>query len=201
MDIEKAIKNFKINNFEVSSFKTKEEATDYLVNELNNLTIGFGDSETLNEMKLYEKLSVNNKVIDPQHCVDGKDFYETARECLTTDIFFTSVNGAGETGELVNIDGTGNRIAGSLFGHKKVYFVFGTNKLEEDLGKAISRASNIAAPENAIRHHYKTPCALGEKKCYDCKSKDRICNAMTIYMKKLNNMDMELVIIEENLGI
>lgn len=201
MDIERAIKNFKINNFDVSFFKTKEEATNYLVKELNGLVIGFGDSETLNEMKLYEKLSVNNKVIDPQHCEEGKDFLTTAKECLTTDIFFTSVNGAGETGELVNIDGTGNRIAGSLFGHKKVYFVFGTNKLKEDLGKAISRASNIAAPENSIRHHYKNPCALGEKKCYDCKSKTRICNAMTIYMKKMNNMEMEIIMIDEELGI
>jgi len=55
-----------------------------------------------------------------------------------------------ETGELVNIDGTGNRVTGSLFGHEKVYFIISTNKIEPTLEKAIWRARNVAAPKNAI---------------------------------------------------
>lgn len=65
-----------------------------------------------------------------------------------------------ETGEMVNIDGTGNRVAGSLYGHRKVYFVAGRNKIAPTLEDAAHRARNVAAPKNAARHQYKTPCAV-----------------------------------------
>jgi hypothetical protein len=109
-----------------------------------------------------------------------------AQKCLTTQAYLTSVNAASETGELVNIDGTGNRIAASLFGHEKVCFVFGVNKIEPTLEKAIWRARNIAAPKNAKRFGLKTPCAVKGDCCYDCSSPDRICNVLSIYQKKMN---------------
>ncbi len=73
-------------------------------------------------------------------------FNNIAKKCLTTEIYLTSVNALSQTGELVNIDGTGNRVAGALFGHEKVFFVIGTNKLVLTLEDAIWRARNIAAP-------------------------------------------------------
>lgn len=200
VDLEKAIKNFKKNNFLVLNFKTKQEATEYLINKFNNLTIGFGDSDTLKEMKLYEKLSLTNIVIDPQNCKEGEDFYKTANKTYGTEIFITSVNGAAETGELVNIDGTGNRVGSSLYGHEEVYFILGVNKIEKSLEKAIWRARNIAAPKNAKRLKLNTPCAVLGDKCYDCNSKDRICNCMNIYLKKMESTTMEIIIINENLG-
>ncbi len=200
MDMEKVIAALKERKYEVSHFATGEEAARYLDGKIDGRLVGFGDSETMISMGLYERLASHNDVYDPKHPRGGMDFYATARRCLTTDIFLTSVNGLAETGEMVNIDGTGNRVAGSLFGHEKVYFVVGSNKIAPTIEEAAWRARNVAAPLNAARHGYKTPCAVRRDHCYDCKSPQRICNAQTIYWRKMNHMDMEVVLIDEHLG-
>lgn len=87
-----------------------------------------------------------------------------------------------------------------MFGHEKVYFVVGANKIEPTLEKAIWRARNIAAPRNAKRLGLKTPCAVKADKCYDCKSPERICNGLLIHLRKMNDIEMEVVLIRESLG-
>lgn len=186
--------------YDVACFQTGEDAAAYLDRKIDGFTVGFGDSETMLTLRLYKRLARHNDVYDPMHPRDGLGFYGTARKCLTTEIFLTSVNGIAETGEMVNIDGTGNRVAGSLYGHRKVYFIVGQNKIEPTLEAAAARARNVAAPKNAARHHYKTPCAVREDHCYDCRSSQRICNAQVIYWRKMNHMDMEVILIHEDLG-
>ena len=200
MDLQKTMAALMEKGYEVSCFKTGAEAAAYLDGQIDGRLVGFGDSETLVSMRLYDLLVKHNEVYDPQHPREGMDFFSTAKKCLTTDIFFTSVNGMAETGEMVNIDGTGNRIAGSLFGHEKVYFVVASNKIVPTLEEAAWRARNVAAPMNAARHHYKTPCAVKMDHCYDCKSPRRICSAQTIYWRKMNFIKMEVVLIEEPMG-
>ena len=90
-------------------------------------------------------------VYDPKH---GEDFFKTARDGMQAEFFVTSVNGATEDGILVNLDGTGNRVAGSLYGHRKVYLVFGTNKIEPNLEKPFG--------ECAMWLHLRTPCERAE---------------------------------------
>lgn len=201
MDIQTTIDALKKNRYSVSLFQTGEEAADYLDRQIDGKVVGFGDSATMSSMKLYERLSAHNEVHDPNQSKDNDEFLEIAEECLTTEIYLTSVNAMSQEGHLVNIDGTGNRIAGSLFGHKKVYFVVGTNKIEPTLEKAVWRARNIAAPKNAKRYNLKTPCAVKGDKCYDCASPDRICNALTIHLKKMNDVeDVEVILIDQDLG-
>ena len=200
MNIEKTIESLKCNGYQVTFFQETEDATAYLVKELNGVTIGFGNSATLLSMNLFERLSVHNKVIDPRHREQGKNFNETALECVTSDVFITSVNALSSNGELVNIDGTGNRVAGTLFGHKKVYFVFGINKIMDTLEDAIWRARNVAGPKTAKRLGLKTPCAVKVDRCYDCSSPERICNGMLIHYKKMDDVDMEVIIINKELG-
>ena len=146
MDLDKICRAFKRNRFDCTIFETAEEAAAYLSQETHDKTVGMGDSMTLESMKMYERLSENNEVYDVQH-IENKDytskermeqFLSMARKCLMTDVFLTSANAAAETGELVNIDGTGNRISGSLFGHRKVYLVIGVNKICPTLDNAIS---------------------------------------------------------------
>lgn len=196
----KLIQSLKERGYKVSFFKTSVAATEYIVKNVNGVTVGFGDSATLASMKLAERLSKHNSVINPAE-YSGSQFNKIAKKTLTTDVFLTSVNGVAETGELVNIDGTGNRVAGSLFGHEKVFFVFGTNKIEPTLEKAIWRARNIAAPQNAKRFGYKTPCAVKGDRCYNCSSSDRICNTLNIYLWKMKGVEAEIIIIDENLGM
>ena len=81
---------------------------------------------------------------------------------MTADMYITSVNGMAETGELINIDGNGNRVASSLYGHKKVWFIVGRNKLAPTYEEALWRARNIAAPKNAQRWAGKRPAPFME---------------------------------------
>lgn len=188
------------NNYQVSFFNTQTEAIHYLQNEIKDEVIGFGDSKTMSDMHLNEFLSINNHVIDPKSAKNNDEFLSIAKECLTTDIFLTSVNAITEDGIIVNLDGTGNRVAGSIFGHKKVYYIVGVNKITHNLEEAIWRVRNIAAPQNAKRLDLRTPCAIKCDKCYNCSSPDRICNGLLIEYKKMNDMDMEVILINESLG-
>lgn len=199
MDKNKVMESLQKKGYEVSWFETKEEATAYLAETLVDSTIGFGDSLTFTQMGLYDALSKMNIVHDPNQW-HGDEFLEVARKAYDTDYFLTSVNGISEDGVIINIDGTGNRVGSSLFGHKKVFYVLGVNKFAEDTEKAIWRARNIAAPLNAQRIEYKTPCAVKGDHCYDCKSPDRICNALLVQFRKMTDTPTEIVIINENLG-
>lgn len=199
MDKNKVIEALNKKGYEVSWFETKEEATAYLEKNIVNSTVGFGDSLTFTQMGLYDALRKNNVVHDPNQW-HGDEFLEVAKKAYNTDYFLTSVNGISEDGVIINIDGTGNRVGSSLFGHKKVFYVLGVNKFAEDTEKAIWRARNIAAPLNAQRIEYKTPCAVKGDHCYDCKSPDRICNALLVQFRKMTDTPTEIVIINENLG-
>ena len=196
MDINNVAKTLRKNRYEVSVFENKEMATEYLTSLFNNEIIGFGDSETMVQMELKKKLSVNNTVFDPKDGTNNDEFLAIAKRCLTTDIFMTSVNGLTEDGVIINIDGTGNRVAGSLFGHKKVFYIVGKNKIAPDIESAIWRARNIAAPKNAKRLGLRTPCAVRCDKSYNCSSPDRLL----IEFKKMDDIDMEVVLIDEDLG-
>lgn len=200
MELQNVAKALEKNRYDVKVFETKEEAVAYLDGLFDNMVIGFGDSQTMVQMGLHDTLAAHNKVIDPYRSVDNDDFLRIAKDALTTEVFLTSVNGVTEDGILINLDGTGNRVAGSLFGHKKVYFIVGKNKIAPDMEKSIWRVRNIAAPHNAQRLKLRTPCAIKADKCYNCASPDRICNGLMIMMKKMNDIDMEVVLINEELG-
>mgnify|MGYP001333930827 CR=1 FL=1 len=200
-DVEKTIASLKANRFDVSYFAAAEEAAAYIDGEINGEVVGFGDSMTMIKMKLFDRLSSHNEVHDPKQSRCEDEFQQLAREALTTYVYLTSVNAMSETGEMVNIDGTGNRVAGSLYGHRRVYFVVGVNKIAPDLESAICRARNVAGPLNARKYDLPTPCVKGEMRCYDCTSQSRICNAEVIYRKKMNHMDKaEVILIGEELG-
>ena len=204
IDIEKTIKALERNKFVVHYFETGAEAVVYLKNRIQNKCVAIGDSRTLLEIGVHDALSeVNEDITDIQRPLPGESFRDTALRTMGRDVFLTSVNALSQTGEMVNIDGTGNRVAASLFGSQEVFFVLGVNKITPDLASAIYRARNIAAPLNSKKNKKSSlnPCATLDEKCYDCGSPDRICNALTIYYKKMRNMQtMEIIIINESLG-
>ena len=204
IDIEKTIKALERNKFVVHYFETGTEAVTYLKNRIQNKCVAIGDSRTLLEIGVHDALSeVNKDITDIQRPLPGESFRDTALRTMGRDVFLTSVNALSQTGEMVNIDGTGNRVAASLFGSQEVFFVLGINKITPDLASAIYRARNVAAPLNSKLNKKSTlnPCATLEQQCYDCGSSDRICNALTIYYKKMRNMQtMEVIIINESLG-
>ena len=204
IDIEKTIKALERNKFVAHYFETAAEAVAYLKNRIQNKCVAIGDSRTLLEIGVHDALSeVNEDITDIQRPLPGESFRDTALRTMGRDVFLTSVNALSQTGEMVNIDGTGNRVAASLFGSQEVFFVLGINKITPDLASAIYRARNVAAPLNSKLNKKSTlnPCATLEQQCYDCGSSDRICNALTIYYKTMRNMQtMEVIVINESLG-
>ncbi len=193
-DIEKLRSSLEAHKISSSFFETAAEAVDYLDGKLDNTTVGFGGSATVGQIGLYERLSRHNRTL--WHA-KGDD----PREAGTASVYICSLNGVAETGELINIDGTGNRVAASIYNARHVIFVIGINKIAPDYGSALWRARNIAAPKNAQRLGKKTPCAVKGDKCYDCKSAERICKALVVLWEKPNAVnEMEVVIINETLG-
>ncbi len=188
--------NFEKHGFSTQLFSTKEEARDYLVDTLTNQTIGFGGSVTLLEMGLYEALLKNNAVVW-HNKVPSRDVRHLAN---CANIYITSANALSETGQIVNIDGTGNRVAMTAFGPQTCYYVVGKNKITPSLEDAIYRSRNVAAPQNAQRIHAKTPCAQKGDKCYDCNSPERICRITAVIDRAPMGMKCEIIFVDEALG-
>lgn len=194
INIEALRDTLKERGFSTSYFDTASDAAAYLNQEIDGVSVGIGGSVTVQEMGLYDTLSTHNQVV--WHWASN-----TTEEAVHTDVYLSSVNGVAETGELINIDGNGNRVASTLFGHKKVYLIIGTNKIAPNYEKALWRARNIAAPLNAKRLQVKTPCAALGDKCYDCHSPARICKALVVLWEKPNQAgEIEVVIVGEKLG-
>jgi len=200
MDFTKVTAALREREFEVSTFATAKEASDYLNAQIDGVSVGFGGSMTLREMGLIDSLGAHNTIINHWTPPEGMSAAEATAKAASTEVYLTSVNGLAETGEIINIDGTGNRVASSLFGHKKVYFVVGRNKLAPDYDAALYRARNVASPKNAQRLGVATPCAAKGDKCYDCRSPQRICRGLVVLWEAMKSCAMEVVLIDEELG-
>ena len=199
----KLIEELKRRGYQVESFDTKQEVVDYMTGELTGQEIGIGGSLTVQELGLEDTLRKENKVFwhwnqsQVEECGGPKAVRDHA---MQTEVYISSVNAIAETGEIINIDGTGNRIASLAYGHKKVYFIVGENKIAKDFEGAMWRAKNIAAPLNAKRLNRKTPCAVKGDKCYHCNSPERICNGTLILERPMGGTEMIVVLVGEELG-
>jgi hypothetical protein len=182
--------------FQTSYFETAEECCAYMNEQLDGVSIGFGGSQTVRDMELFEQLSTHNAC----YWHWNKESGEIPQEATQAQVYICSLNGVAETGELINIDGGGNRLSSNLYGHEKIYFIIGVNKIAPDYESALWRARNIAAPLNAKRLGKNTPCVkVGH--CCNCKSPDRICAALLVYWEKpFLAGDIEVVIVNQDLG-
>lgn len=189
--------NFEYHGFSTQLFSTGEEARDYLVTTLQWQTIGFGGSVTLREIGLFDALSAKNIVV-----WHNKVFSEEVRRLANaTSIYVTSANAIAETGQIVNIDRTGNRVAMTAFGPKACYYVVGKNKITPTLAEALDRAKNVAGPQNAKRVRAKTPCARNGDRCYNCNTPERVCRMTMIMDRPPYGMQSEIIFIDQDLGL
>jgi hypothetical protein len=190
--------NLESRGYLVRVFSSGKEAADYLDATIDGKSVGFGGSATLDALGLYQRLGSHNKTV--WHW-KWEDPAAARREAMSADVYLTSVNALAETGELVNIDGAGNRAAATLFGHEKVYYVIGRNKLAPAYDGAVQRARNVAAPQRARQLGKKTPCAVKCDRCYDCKSPDRICRGLVTLWGPMMGMEAEVLLVDEDLGL
>lgn len=200
MDFTTIKANLEKRGFKVSTFKTKDEANDYLSSQIIDTSIGICGTMTAVEMGLYDVLKINNEVHWHWIVPEGDTADDVRARIRTSEVFLTSVNGIAETGEIVNIDGRCDRVSNMFDGHAKVYFIVGSNKIAPDFDGALWRARNIASPLNAKRLGRKTPCAIKADKCYDCNSPERICRGLTVLWRAPNVGEYEVILIDEKLG-
>ena len=147
MNVQRTMDSLTRAGFAVRYFETAKEAADYLDESIRGKSVGIGGSMTIEQMGLYERLSEHNTVYWHWRTNDT----ETRTAAAGAEVYLCSVNGLAETGELINIDGSGNRVAATLYNHDRVVFVVGANKIAEDYERAMHRARNIAAPLNTRR--------------------------------------------------
>jgi L-lactate utilization protein LutB len=194
------------NNFEAHLAENSLEAGRILLEEIipksGAKTVSWGGSMTFVYSGLYDKvrqlpfleaLDTYRKGMPPEEMI------ELRRRSLLVDLFITGTNALTETGKLVNLDMTGNRVAAIVFGPKSVVILVGRNKIVPDIEEATFRVKNYAAPVNAMRLDKKTPCAETSF-CHDCKSPDRICNSWTIVEKSYPKGRIKVILINEDLG-
>ena len=186
--------------YTVNVFENKMDASQYLNERIHHKTVGIGGSVTINQMNLFESLRTHNDVRCHLRANENDNVMELRLKATRSQVYISSVNAISLKGEIVNIDNTGNRVAAATFGCEEVFFIIGQNKIADTLDDAIFRARNVAAPLNAKRLGFKTPCAIKADKCYDCDSPQRICRNLSIFLKKPTGCQYEIVLIKENLG-
>ncbi len=196
---ETVTENLKKLGYRVSCFSTAQEACQYLDGEIDGTTVGIGGSMTVEEMGLYDHLAVHNEVYWHWK-VGAEQSRETLENAGRAKVYLTSANGLAKTGEIINIDGNGNRVAAMLYGHERIYIIAGRNKIAPDYDSALYRARNVASPLNARRVGAKTPCAVSCDRCYDCDSPDRICKGLAVLWGPMRVGTFEVVLIDEDLG-
>ena len=178
----------------------KQEAVHYILETFpvnNDMIIGMGNSLTLEALGIKD-IWANQVPAIYQHAPGCSE--DETRKALLADIYLTSANAISYDGQIVNIDGTGNRIAATCYGPKQVIYVIGKNKIAKSLEEAIKRAQNTAAVKNAKRYNRKTPCVTTGR-CEDCLSPECICAVMTIHRKQPHGLKITLILVNEELGL
>ncbi len=165
------------------------------------MAVGFGGSVTVRELGITERLDESGaELLDHwREGISPAEIQELRIRHLTCDLFISGANAVTENGEIVNIDGIGNRVNSMTFGPKKVIIVAGINKIVPDVQAGLERIRRIAAPMNARRLNLKVPCAETGL-CHDCSSEARICRAVSILQRRPAMTDISVYLINEKLG-
>ena len=199
---ETCIKNLKKHDFDAHFVSTPEQARALIIDMVSGYdTFGFGGSDTTRSLGVLEELKAQGKTIydhwvKSQGPEENMDLRLQMGRC---DCFFTSANAISAEGEVINVDGVGNRTSAMAFGPKKVVIVAGMNKVTHDLESALRRVREVAGPMRAKSFGVETPCAETGV-CSDCDSPQRICRITTILHRRPMLTDITVILVNEALG-
>ncbi len=200
---DRIIRALKKNGFDAEYFLTSEQAVKKVIDlAASAQTIGVGGSVTIRDLKIIEILKRQGKtVLDHWTGIPPgeEEDMRIRRGHLTCDLFLTSTNALTLRGELVNIDGAGNRTNAMSFGPKKVVFIVGTNKIVKDVDEGIQRIHEVVTPLNVQRGGYKTPC-YETGICSPSSPGLHVCCITVILNRKPMLTDVSVYLIEEELG-
>ena len=195
------VKNLQSRHFDAFYCSTKEEALEKALSQIpRGHSVGWGGTMTCQQIGLIDAVRAGEyRVFDRDACKTVEEREGLMRQTLLCDTFLTSANAISLDGQMVNIDGNGNRVAAIVYGPRQVIVVAGMNKVEDTLEAAINRARTVAAPLNEQRFGHPNPCAATGS-CADCKSETCICNQILITRHCRGNR-IKFVLVGEDLGL
>lgn len=196
------VKNLNKRHFDAYYCDTKEKALEKALEMIpEGATIGWGGVMSAHQIGLVKALNEGNyNTIDRDKCTTPEEKLQAAKDAMFCDVFLTGANGLSLDGEMVNIDGTGNRVAAIVYGPKEVLVIAGMNKVSDTLEDAITRARTVAAPLNQQRFGLNNPCTVTGT-CADCKSETCICNQILITRHCRPVGRIKFILVGEDLGL
>lgn len=197
----KVIKNLARRNIEAFYCPTSREAVDKLLEMIpQGSSVTWGGSMSIRDIGIPAALADAGKyeVYDRDKAPDRAAATEIYLKAFSCDYYLSSANAITEDGVIVNIDGTGNRVAAITFGPRNVIFVIGMNKLTQNVDAALARARSLVAPVNTARFDIQTPCKL-DGVCHNCLSDDCICNYIH-YLRHSPKGKHKVILVGESIG-
>lgn len=192
------------NGFTAQYCATADQARDYILHAgATAASVAFGGSLSVASLDVEAEFAHRGKEIlnHSNPSFSREERLAVMRRQLTSDLFLTGCNALTLSGELVNIDATGNRVAAMFFGPQQVIVVVGRNKLVQGTPQdAINRIKLWASPPNARRLGFKTPCAQSGF-CSNCSSPDRICRIAVTIDRKPRFTDLHVLVVNADLGL
>ena len=204
LQAEQIIRNFKKRGIDGIFCASSAQAVEEICRMIPaGALVALGGSETIIEAGLVDVLRhLDIRLLDRyKKGVSKEEVNEMRRQGLSADVYICSSNAVSADGKLVNMDGTGNRVAAMIFGPTKVIILAGMNKVASDLDAAISRIKNVAAPANSIRVGVETPCSKTGF-CQDphCHPPHRICCQLVVTEANMTPGRVTVVLVGEALG-
>lgn len=196
------VKHLQQRHFDAYYCATKEDALKKALELIpEGASVGWGGAMSAEQIGLMDAVKQGNyRAIDRAACKTQEERDQAMMDCLSSDVFLTGANGLSLDGEMVNIDGFGNRVAAIIFGPKSVLVIAGMNKVEDDLDAAVNRARTVAAPMNQLRFQHPNPCTVTGT-CADCKSETCICNHIVITRHCRPAGRIKFILVGEDLGL
>lgn len=195
---QRVIQNMKTRYMEAYYCDDKEQALQKTLELIKEgSTVSWGGTATAKQIGLQQALKDGNyNVLDRENAKEGQD---VAREAFFADYYIMSANAISDDGQIINIDGTGNRCAALIFGPKNVIIIAGMNKVMQGYEHALNRARTVAAPINVQRFGKETGC-LKTGVCVDCKTPECICcNIVTTRISRPAGK-IKVILVNEDLG-
>ena len=201
MAAQRVIKGLESRNMEGYYAASKEEALAKALELIpEGSSLGWGGSMSIKEIGLMDAVCAGNyTVYNRDTCKTPEEKRQVQLQILGSDYLLCSTNAVTEDGVLVNIDGTGNRVAGMVWGPKNVVMIVGMNKVVKSVDDAISRARHEAAPINAQRFNLETPCAKTGV-CGNCKSPDTVCCQILVTRYSKEKGRIKVILVNDELG-
>ena len=195
------VKNLKSRHFDAVYCPDKASALEKALEWIpEGATVSWGGALSCQQIGLMDRLNAGNyHAIDRDKTTCMEERQAAMKKCLLADVFVTGANAISLDGQMVNIDGTGNRIAAIIYGPKSVLVIAGMNKVMDDLEAAVNRARTVAAPMNQQRFQLPNPCTVTGC-CADCKSETCICNHILITRNCRPAGRIKFILVGEDLG-